>query len=106
MKSVQSYPNGIRMRYVKVKSAAVNNVEKSKMDKLRGRQKDFIQAIVSTTTDDILQLDYSKEAGKYPTLRQMVMELKSSSGNPLFHCVDLNWKMEGFTFQCSPTLRD
>ena len=90
MKPVQEYPNGIRLRFVKVKSAAVNTVEKSKMDKLRNRQKEFLKAIVNTTTDDIVQLNYSREAGKHPTHRQMIMELKSILGVPLFHCVDLD----------------
>ena len=107
MKSVRDYPNGIRLRYVKVKKSAVNMVEKSKMDKLRARQKEFLKSICSTTHDDILQLDYSKDPGKIPTLRQMIMDLKSKETNfPLFHCVDLDWRQEGFIFQHSPTVEE
>ena len=86
MKAVREYPNGIRLRYVKVKKSAVNMIEKSKMDKLRGRQKDFLKSICSSTHDDMIQLDYSKDAGNIPTLRQMIMDLKSKDTNfPLFH---------------------
>ena len=106
MKAVKEYPNGIRLRFVKVKKSAVNSTEKSKMDKLRGRQKDFLNAIMTTTIDEIVQIDYSPEAGKQPTLRQMIMELKSVSNVPLFHCVDLDWRMEGFTFQYAPNLQE
>ena len=35
MKLVHEYPNGIRLRFVKNRSAGVNSVEKYKMDKLR-----------------------------------------------------------------------
>ena len=80
-------------------------IEKSKMDKLRGRQKDFLKSICSSTHDDMLQLDYSKDAGNIPTLRQMIMGLKSTQTSaPLFHCVDLDWRSEGFTLQFSSKL--
>ena len=50
-------------------------------------------------------LDYSKDPGTLPTLRQMIMELKCpNSSFPLFHCVDLDWRKEGFVFQHSPDL--
>ena len=75
MKPVHEYSNSIWLRFVKVKKTAVNSAEKSKMDKLRIRQKDFLKAIVSTTTDDIVRLHYPKEPGEYPTLRQVIMEL-------------------------------
>ena len=96
------YPNGIRLCYVKLKTSAVNHVEKSKMDRLRNRQKDFLASIASISTSEIIQLDYSSKAGVIPTLRQMIMSLRSHKTNaPIFHCVDLDWRNEGFTFQFS-----
>ena len=103
MRDPNTYPNGIRLRFVKMKKAGVNMVEKSKMEKLRQRQKDFLQAVTSHNTDEIIQLDYSPKRG-VPTLRQMIMGLNSRvTGFPLFHCVDMDWKCEGFVFQFSST---
>ena len=101
------YPNRIRLRFVKMKKSGVNKVEKAKMDKLRQRQKEFLATVTSHTSHEIIQLDYSPEAGKKPTLRQMIMNLNSrTSGFPLFHCVDMDWKQEGFIFQFSSTLAE
>ena len=78
------------------------------MDKLRGRQKKFLENIQNSTLDNIIALDNSRDAGNMiPTLRQMIMELRSPSTNhPLFHCVDMDWRMEGYIFQYSPLLKD
>ena len=55
----------------------------------------------------IIQLDYSSKAGKEPTLRQMIMSIKNkNTGFPLFHCIDMDWKREGFIFQFSSTLAE
>ena len=43
-------------------------------------KKDFLQQISSMALYDVLQLDYSKEEGKIPTLRQMIMSLKAKDG--------------------------
>jgi hypothetical protein len=60
---------------------------------------------VSTATWDIIQLDYSP-APEEPTLRQMIMLMKTKESNiPLFHCVDLDWRGEGYTFQYAPGVR-
>lgn len=107
IKDSSEYPNGIRMRFVKFKKDAINPKERSKLDKLRERQKDFLQQISSTASYDVLQLDYSKDEGNIPTLRQMIMSLKSKDGNtPLFHCVDMDWRQDGFHFQYSAELED
>ena len=71
------------------------------------QQKKFLVHIFSYSTDDIIHLDYSSKAGVIPTLRQMIMGLKSQvSQQPLFHCVDLDWRSEGFTFQFSSSLKE
>ena len=107
-KPTSSYPNGIRLRFVKLKKDAINAEEKGKLDKLRNRQQNFLKSIKSSTTYDILQLDYSSDAGSIPTLRQMIMSLQSSSKpqTPIFHCVDMDWKEDGFVFQYSPQLAE
>jgi hypothetical protein len=105
IKNPDSYPNGIRLRFVKNKRDGINAIEKSKIDKLRARQKAFLQNIVTSTTWEILQLDYAPIQTQ-PTLRQMIMELTTEEGNiPLFHCVDLDWSGEGFVYQYAPAVK-
>ena len=101
IKNASAYPNGIRMRYVKLKKDSVNAEERSKLDKLRHRQGQFLKDIQSHTSYELLQLDYSNDAGKIPTLRQMIMSLTSArdKNTPIFHCVDMDWQMDGFVFQ-------
>lgn len=106
-KPVSQYPNGIRLRFVKNKSDTINPTEKAKIDKLRERQKLFTRDIITSTTFDIVQLDYARQNGN-PTLRQMIMHIKSKKRpqTPLFHSVDLDWKGEGYAFQYSPDMGD
>ena len=105
IKDPSDYPNGIRLRFVKLKQSSVNHIVNSKIDKLRMRQKKFLADICSNSTDKIIHLDYSSQAGIVPTLRQMIMGLKSTQTSaPLFHCVDLDWRSEGFTLQFSSKL--
>ena len=107
MKPVQDYPNGIRLRFVKSRSSGVNSIEKSKMDKLRVRQKEFLKCIRTSVTEEIISLDYSPDAGNVPTLRQMIMDIVSPTTNaPLFHSVDRDWRLEGFKLQFSPALEE
>ena len=106
-KDTSKYPNGIRLRFVKPFSESVNRREQSKINALKNRQSEFLKGIVSRSTWDIVQLDYSK-APDEPTLRQIIMEIKSKTNEkiPLFHCVDLDWKRDGYTFQYSPVLAE
>lgn len=108
MKPVEAYPNGICMRFVKMKKDAINMKGKSKFDKLRERQKQFLAGIRTQVTYDVCQLDYSSRKGEIPTLRQMVMSItsKNDGETPLFHCVDMDWLQEGFTFQYSATVQE
>ena len=107
IKQPHEYLNGIRLRFVKMKKSGVNQVEKCKMEKLKQRQKEFLDTVTSHPTHDIIQIDYSPKAGIEPTLRQMIMGVKSkASGYPLFHCIDMDWKREGFVFQFSSTLAE
>ena len=79
IKQPEEYPNGVRLRFVKLKTSSVNHIEKSKIDKLRARQKAFLTSITSISIDKIIQLDYSSQGGKISTLRQMIMNLNSES---------------------------
>ena len=107
IKRPEEYPNGVRLRFVKLKTSSVNKIETSKLDKLRDRQKKFLASICSSSCNEIVHLDYSINAGEIPTLRQMIMNLRSiNTQEPLFHCVDLDWRSEGFTFQFSPALKE
>ena len=103
-KESREYPNGIRLRFVKPFSEAVSTNEKSKINLLRQRQAEFLNGIVSRSTWDVVHLDYARD--NEPTLRQMIMSLKTKDDDniPLFHCVDLDWKRDGFTFQYAPNL--
>jgi hypothetical protein len=50
-------------------------------------------------------LDYSPDIHQ-PTLRQMIMDMTTKEDNiPLFHCVDLDWRGEGFVFQYAPAVK-
>lgn len=105
LKHLKDYPNGIRLRFVKNKKDGVSPVEKSKIERLRARQKVFLSTIVTISTWDVIQLDYSSDPNT-PTLRQMIMELKTEKDDiPLFHCVDLDWRGEGYTFQFAPGVK-
>ena len=55
----------------------LNLEEEGKLDRFRNNQNNFLKTIFSTTSHDPLQLDYSVEANKTPTLRQMIMSLKT-----------------------------
>jgi hypothetical protein len=106
MKNLEDYPNGIRLRFVKSKRDAINTNEKGKIERLRQRQKIFLNNITSSTTLDIVQLDYARD-DESPTLRQMIMSLKTrDTGVPLFHCVDLDWRGDGYIFQYSPQVKE
>ena len=107
LKQSSKYPNGIQLHFVKLKKDGINMTERSKMDKLRHRQKVFLDSIGTYTTHDILQLDYSSDAGKIPTLHQMIMEIRSKDGvTNLFHSVDMDWRQDGFIFQFAPAFTE
>ena len=56
---IHEYPNGIRLRFVKAWDDAINTLGKTKIERLRQRQKEFLKSIRTTTTYDILGLDSS-----------------------------------------------
>jgi hypothetical protein len=61
MWKLEEYPNGIRLRFVKSKRDAINTKEKGKIERLKLRQKIFLNNILSSTTWDLVQLDYTRD---------------------------------------------
>ena len=107
-KKTSEYPNGIRLRFVKYKKDAITTLEKTRIDRLRTRQKHFLASIKKSQTWDIEQLDYANPDSDDLTLRQMIMDIKSVKfpSIPLFHCVDLNWQGNGYIFQYCPNMEE
>ena len=106
-RTVQELPNGIRVRFIKSMRNALNTREKGKLEVLIARQKAFLTTISQSANWDILTLDYSADEGVEPTLRQMIMSLKTKEDEsiPLFHNVDLDWQGRGYIFEFSPKLK-
>lgn len=105
-RETKDYSNGIRLRFFKPYMEAVNSREKAKINALRNRQSEFLNMIQTRSSLDIVQIDHAAE--DEPTLRQMIMNIKSKDNNkiPLFHSVDLDWRQEGYTFQYAPNLKE
>ena len=72
------------------------------MEKLRRRQKFFLETIKTYVTLDILEIDTAANNNE-PTLRQMLMSITSQKNKevPLFHCIDLDYRRQGFAVQYS-----
>jgi hypothetical protein len=106
MVNTHSYPNGIKMRFVKNKSDAINIPEKRKIDKLRARQEKFSKTVRKIENWDIMMLDTPSSDFLVPSLRQMIMSIpsKEKPGISLFHSVDLDWKGSGFNYLVAPVL--
>jgi hypothetical protein len=104
--STHLYPNGIKMRFVKNKSDAINIPEKRKIDKLRARQEKFSKTVRKIENWDIMMLDTPSSDFLVPSLRQMIMSIPSKvkTGASLFHSVDLDWKGSGFNYLVAPAL--
>ena len=106
MVNTHLYPNGIKMRFVKNKSDALNIPEKRKIEKLRARQEKFSKKVRKIENWDIMMLDAPSSDYMAPSLRQMIMSIPSKvkPGTPVFHSVDLDWKGSGFNYLVAPAL--
>ena len=106
MVNTHLYPNGIKLRFVKNKSDAINIPEKRKIDKLRARQEKFSKTVRKIENWDIMMLDTPSSDFLVPSLRQMIMSIPSKvkPGTSLFHSVDLDWKGSGFNYLVAPAL--
>ena len=99
-------PNGIRLRFVTPRAEAASTHAKSKLDRLRQRQKGFLSSIRSLSTWDIMHLDWNITPEK-PTLRQLIMNIKPQTcDTKLIFSVDLDWRGDGHIFQFLPELQD
>ena len=56
-KPAYQYPNGIRLKFVKLKKNYTNMHEKAKVDKIRDRQKAFLKSICRSITEDLTCID-------------------------------------------------
>ncbi len=100
-KGTHYYPNGVRLRFVKAYQDALNTSQQTKIEKLRKRQKDFLNTIRSTTSYSLYDIDM-QYVNQLPTLRQMIMSIRiNGTDSPLFHSVDLDYQGRGHTFQYS-----
>ena len=91
-----SFPLGIRMRLVsEYREVKGNPVNMGKHMRLRVRQANFKAMMMALPNDEIMMLDYKDKELENKSLREMVMEIKSSNpktpGN-LFHAVGQDWK--------------
>lgn len=91
-----AFPLGIRMRLVsEFREVKGNTIMMGKHTRLRIRQASFLSMTVGHPQDDIMLLDYVPQGSKNPSLRSMIMSIKSRNketpGN-LFHAIGKDWK--------------
>lgn len=100
--STDKYPNFVRLRFVISYADGKNIQEKSKVEKLRQRQKRFLATIRSTTSYSLTDLDCDY-VSELPSLREMIMSIRVHNNQdiPLFHNVDLDYQCTGHIFQYS-----
>jgi hypothetical protein len=103
----QDLPNGIRLRFVTPRRDATSTHAITKLDRLRQRQKGFLNTVERSETNwDILHLDW-RLRDETPTLREMIMSLKSNTHDTkLFLSVDLDQQKSGFVFLYLPEVRE
>ena len=103
----QDLPNGIRLRFVTPRKEATSTHAITKLDRLRQRQKGFLNTVERSETNwDIIHLDW-RLRDETPTLREMIMNLKSSTHDTkLFLSVDLDQQKSGFIFQYLPEVKE
>ena len=103
----QDLPNGIRLRFVTPRREATSTHSITKLDRLRQRQKGFLNAVEQSESNwDILHLDW-RLRDETPTLREMIMGIKSNTHDTkLFLSVDLDWQKSGFIFQYLPEVKE
>ena len=99
-------PNGIKFRFVTLRSTATNRTSITKLDRLRVRQKKFITKICQNSSWDIVHLDRIIREDTC-SLRSYIMNLFSSEYKDiaLFHSVDLDYNGDGFIFTYLPELK-
>ena len=99
-------PNGVKFRFVTLRSSATSRSSITKLTRLRTRQKKFLSKICQSSSWDIVFLDHTIRKTT-PTLRNLIMNLKSTEYEDvhLFHSVDLDYNGDGFVFTYLPELK-
>ena len=103
--NIDSYPNGIRLKFALPIGAAYNLSTRAKLEKLRSRQQLWSQTYQKGQTWEITQLHF--HLTNTLTLRQALTQILSTTDNrfPLFHSVDRSLgKNAGIIFQFLPEL--
>lgn len=104
--SQEDKPNGVKFRFVTLRSAATNRSFITKLDRLRIRQKTFSTKICQTSSWDPVHLDHIVRDGTC-SLRNYIMSILSSEYEDigLFHSVDLDYNGDGFVFTYLPEVK-
>jgi hypothetical protein len=101
----EDYPQGIRMRLVPEMNSMISPDTRQNVTRLRVRQDNFQQQVLSATTWDFTAVDFvDPTIGR--SLRELIMKIHSREhpGQQLFHSVDETWNNNGFQFAFFPNV--
>lgn len=101
----EDYPHGIRMRLVPEINYMISPETRQNVSRLRTRQSNFEEQVITVTSWDISALDYvDPTIGR--TLRELLMKIESRTvpGQQLFHIVDDTWNLNGINFAFFPDI--
>jgi hypothetical protein len=99
------YPNGVGMRLVPEMNAMISPETRQNVTRLRVRQDNFQQQVMSAITWDFTAVDFvDPKIGR--SLRALIMNIHSRehAGQQLFHSVDETWNNNGFQFSFFPNV--
>jgi hypothetical protein len=99
------FPLHIRMRFVPSVQRLMDVESTAKFNMLRNRQGGWCKQAKAKMRDDIVEVDHPISGLKGITIRDLVMQFKSTTGNtdtPLFASIDKKWKGAGFNFTFHP----
>ena len=89
-RSVSGFADGRRIRFWAHPDLVKSDLAKGLLTRAYERQKFFLEAIMQDYCSSILYLDTIPEGSSLPTLRKMILDIKSTTlpNIPLFHSVD------------------
>ena len=92
-RKTSSFEDGRKMRFFAHPNLAKSDKAKGSITKAFERQKFFLEAILQDHISDILHLDTIPEGSSFPTLRTMLLDIKSSTFTKisLFYLIDRTW---------------
>jgi len=102
-KRTQGWPLGIKMRLCPERKTISNPKNLTKTDLLRQKQATFLGNVRRIQTTDISVLDYPDPVLNGYSIRDLVMEIRSTTEpfHKLFISVDRHWRGEGVVFQAT-----